>query len=273
MIALAESTTPLVERPSEEITSVVSASRLNCFHSCRLRFYFRYVLELETVTSPALLVGKAVHAAIEAWNQRRWRGLPSDSTAIQSAFMECWTAIASERMWQADEEQAQRDRSWGLAEMYFRESPIPPDEKPEAVEAAVEADLSRFGLPTLVGIIDLVRPGGVIVDFKTSTSVPDARRLWLNHRNQLTIYALLYRESTGRREGGIELHHLVKTKLPKLVVSRFEAISPHDENQLFRTIESFVDGVERGDYVPSPGLQCMHCEYLSQCVKWRGGTR
>ena len=30
---------------------------------------------------------------------------------------------------------------------------------------------------------------------------------------------MLYREATGQRETGIELHHLVKLKTPKLVVS------------------------------------------------------
>jgi len=33
--------------PSESLTRVVSASRLNCFHSCRLKFYFRYVEQIE----------------------------------------------------------------------------------------------------------------------------------------------------------------------------------------------------------------------------------
>jgi hypothetical protein len=47
--------------------------------------------------------------------------------------------------------------------MYLRETPIAPNEKPEAVEARVEADLT--GLPRLVGVIDLVRPGGRIVGF------------------------------------------------------------------------------------------------------------
>ena len=30
----------------EALLETISASRLNCFHSCRLKFYFRYVLEL-----------------------------------------------------------------------------------------------------------------------------------------------------------------------------------------------------------------------------------
>ena len=44
----------------------------------------------------------------------------------------------------------------------FAETPIKADEKPEAGEAAVEADLSQHGLPTLIGIIDLIRAGQLL---------------------------------------------------------------------------------------------------------------
>jgi len=37
MIALA----PQPTLPAKDLTNVVSASRLNCFHTCRLKFYIR----------------------------------------------------------------------------------------------------------------------------------------------------------------------------------------------------------------------------------------
>ena len=53
------------ENRLEQLKRTVSASRLNCFHSCRLKFYFRYVLELSKETPPALFFGKAVHWALQ----------------------------------------------------------------------------------------------------------------------------------------------------------------------------------------------------------------
>ena len=67
---------------------------------------------------------------------------------------------------------------------------------------------------------------------------------------------------------GIELHHLVKTKTPKLVVTEAPATTESQRSKLFRLIESFVDGVEREDYVPSPGLQCAACEFFNECRAW-----
>lgn len=156
----------------------------------------------------------------------------------------------------------------GDAWIYIQTTPIPTDEKPEAVEVRVEADLASRGLPTLVGVLDLVRPGGRIVDFKTAASTPQPEQAIHRHETQLSIYGLLYRAATGKRESALELHHLVKTKEPKLAVTVTGPVTPEQETRLYRTIESYVDGVEREDFVPSPGLSCVGCEYFSECRKW-----
>jgi len=270
----------LIEPPAtrEEKMSVldepVSASRLNLFHSCRLKFFFRYVEKIQKPASPALHVGKAVHAALQHWSKRRWMGQPCEAEAIKADFDNHWTLSRAEEpvVFEEGEEAIQREKAWGLVEMYLRETPIPPDEKPEAVEVGVEADLSSFGLPTLRGFIDLIRPGGLIVDFKTTAQSPNEEQVLHKNETQLTAYGLLYREATGSKEKGFELHHLVKTKIPKLIVTKHRAINQKQETKLFRSIESFMDGVEREDWIPSPGLQCAACEFFNECRSWKGGA-
>jgi putative RecB family exonuclease len=163
----------------------------------------------------------------------------------------------------------ERNKAWTLVEMYLRETPIPVNEKPMGVEVSVEADLSEHGLPSLRGIIDLVRANGEIVDFKTSATTPNSEQVLHRNELQLTAYALLYRESTGEPETGFELHHLVKTKTPKLVVSKHPPITEKQKQRLFQSIESFVGGVQREDWVRSPGLQCVSCEFFNEC---KGGV-
>ena len=139
------------------------------------------------------------------------------------------------------------------------------------VEVRVEADLSKHGLPSLLGIIDRIRPGGRILDYKTSSTTPQSASVLHRNDTQLTAYGLLYRDATGDRESGLELHHLVKTKVPKLVVSTFDPITEGQKTKLFRTIESYVDGVQKGDFVPSPGLHCANCEFFNECRASTGG--
>jgi len=273
VIALAPPARKAVFPPDDHLTTVVSASRLNCFLGCRLKFFFRYVLELTKPASAALFVGKAVHAALQQWSTARWRGKAHDAESLKAGFLMNWTTAQEGEpvKWEADEDE-QQEKAWGLVDMYLRDTPIPAEEKPEAVEVRVEADLAKHGLPTLVGVIDLVRPGGRIVDFKTSAATPNAEQIVHRNETQLTAYGILYREATGKPEAGFQLHHLVKTKTPKLVVSEAPATTERQRAKFFRIIESFVDGVEREDYVPSPGLQCASCEYFNECRAWAGSS-
>ena len=249
----------------------VSASRLNAFHSCRLKFYFRYILKLRKPVGAALHVGKCVHAALQEWSKRRWHSKPSESEDLRDGFNNHWISLQAEDPvdFEPGEESVEQSKAWGLVEMYLRDTPIPAAEKPVAVEVAVDRDLAVHGLPVLRGVIDLIRPGGKILDFKTTATTPNEPQA--EHRNQLqlTAYGLLYREATGEKESGFELHHLVKTKTPKLVITTHDPVDGKQESKLFRSIESYVDGVQREDWVASPGLQCVACEFFNEC---KGGA-
>lgn len=249
----------------------LSASRLKCFQTCRLQFYFRYVEKVPVVTSPALFVGQLVHAVLQQWNLRRWRGEAADALSLWPFFAERWSLDQPDGLdWQSTED-TQREKAWQMLEHYLQQTPIPLAEKPEAVEVVVERDLLAHGLPPLRGVIDLVRAGGRIVDFKTSARTPDTDQAGHQYEVQLGCYALLYREATGHPEGGFELHHLIKTREPKLVVTPLDPLEPGQVSRLLRVMESYVAGVIAEDYVPSPGMHCGWCDYFERCRAWSGG--
>ena len=256
-------------RNIDELLTTVSASRLTTFHQCRLRFWFRYLSGIIKPKPAALHLGSSVHETLKFWNRARWHRRTATLKDLHDAFSGAWAALREAEPPEFDgDEEEQKQTGWKLLETYFRESPIQPDERPEAVEVSVEADLSAHGLPKLVGVLDLVRPGGRIVDFKTSGKTPDPEQVAHTTEGQTTAYGVLYREATGGVESGIEIHTLVKTKAPKLIVT---ALPPATENQvtrLFRGIESYVAGLERKDFVPSPGLQCASCEFFNECKRW-----
>ena len=265
---------PAPEDPVEGLLRTISASRLNCWHQCRLRFYFRYVDRISKPPTPALHVGSVVHGVLQAWNMARWRREPFSLDGFRDLFNQQWHDVQSQAKIRWDgEEEAQRTAAWAALELYFSVTPIQTDERPEAVEVRVEAELSRHGLPTLVGILDLVRAGGRIVDFKTAAQTPGAERALHQHESQLSCYAVLYREATGHQEGGMELHHLVKTKTPKVVVTKSNPMTELQQTRLFRAIESYQEGLSRRDFVPSPGLGCMGCEYFGECRRWSGAAK
>ncbi len=58
-------------RSLDELRATVSASRLNTWLSCRLKFYFRYVLGLTQPRTAALYVGHTVHGVLKVWHQAK----------------------------------------------------------------------------------------------------------------------------------------------------------------------------------------------------------
>jgi hypothetical protein len=59
----------------------------------------------------------------------------------------------------------------------------------------------------------------VIIDFKTAAS--SAAPLETSHEIQLTSYAYLVRYVFGRRESGLEIRSLIKTKIPQVKVHAY----------------------------------------------------
>ena len=117
-------------------------------------------------------------------------------------------------------------------------------------------------------MLDLVRGGGRIVDFKTSGKTPNADDAMRLNEVQLSCYSVLYREATGKAETGRELHHLVKTKTPKLVVTQLSPMNAIQRVRLMKIMESYVEGLAREDFVPSPGIRCAGCQFSRECSRW-----
>jgi putative RecB family exonuclease len=277
MIAVAEP--PVVTHPEmptavdrvAELGKTISASRLSLWLGCRLKFYFRYMLQIQKPTTPSMHAGSTVHSVLQHWNLARWRRQPFALEQFKTLFGTQWAALqeGAKIRWDGKEESG-RAAAWRALEHYFNKTPIKADERPEAVEVSVEADLSKHGLPTLIGIIDLVRAGARIVDFKITGKSPEAEKAAHVHEIQLTSYSVLYRDATGRQESGSELHHLVRTKIPKLVITEMAPATEQQRTRLFRQIESYQAGLERRDFVPQPGFHCAGCEYFNECRKWCG---
>ncbi len=274
MIALADSPSaspaPSTTDRIEELQATVSASKLNLWQTCRLKFFFRYVLRIKHRQTPARYVGSLVHLVLQSWNKARWRKEPHDPAVLKQWFESKWQDQQQEEPIQWDgEEPGEKNGSWSLLETYFSQTPIPADERPEGVEVRVEADLYHHGLPKLVGVLDLVRAGGVIVDFKTTGQTPNPERVQHLHETQLSCYSVLYRECTGKKESALELHNLVKLKTPKLVVVRLNPTTQAQQTKLFKIMDSYLHGLDRQDWIPSPGpMTCAGCEYFNECRSW-----
>ena len=137
---------------------------------------------------------------------------------------------------------------------------VPEDEpRPLAVEVTMESLLvdprtgEDFGIP-LLGIVDLVlggQDGPVIADFKTAArgGIPAE----ITHEIQLSSYAYLFRRLDGRKEAGLEIRSLIKTKVPQIEFHRYEARSDNHIKRLFAVIREYLNALDSGRFNFRPG--------------------
>ena len=251
------------------ICDYVSPSRLSLWARCPLAFRFRYVDGIKTPATPSLFLGTSVHSGLERYYRHRQIGLNLSAEAVAEWMDRTWEAAVTDaeiEFSSPEEEGKLKQQAVDLVRAYL--AGVPCDEpRPLAVEAAMEVPLvdpqtgEDFGIP-LLGIVDLVLDGpegATIVDFKTAARGGELAEI--QHEIQLTCYSFAYRRATGRREGGLEIRRLVKTKVPKVETHASPARSPEHFGRLFSLIGCYLDDLDAGKLVDRPGPGCMFCVF------------
>ena len=265
-----------IEERRAGVGGYVSASRLNCWLKCPLAFRLRYIDGIHTPTSPPLFLGKVVHFGLEGAYRHRQLGVTLEAEQVVLKMLDGWAGLLDEADMTFDsvaEEQALQKQARDLMKAYLAYAP--PDEKPLAVEVALEAPLvdpdsgEDLGMP-LVGVIDLVldyEAGPLILDFKTAAR--SSEPMAISHEVQLSSYAWLFRQVTGKSEAGIEIRSLIKTKVPKCEFHPYPARSDAHFRRLFAVVHEYLDALDSGRFNYRPGFGCGMCDFRRECQEWR----
>jgi CRISPR/Cas system-associated exonuclease Cas4 (RecB family) len=173
-----------------------------------------------------------------------------------------------------DKERELRSKAEAMLRLYIETMGDEPP--PLQVEASLTAPLvdprtgEDLGIP-LLGIVDLVvneQAGPCVVDFKTAarSTTPSA----LAHELQLTAYAYLARHNFSRRESGVEIRRLIKTKQPRVMTHRYPPRTDRQIDGFFDLVREYLDALDRGRFAHRPSWRCDTCEHLSICTSELG---
>ena len=254
----------------------VSPSRLSCWLSCPLKWKLRYLDGLRSPTTPSLFIGKAVHSALEGYYRHRQLGVTLEADEVIRRSREAWAALVDEAEMDFDSPETEMAMMQQVDDLVrVNLNSVPKDEKPLAVEVAVESPLvdpfsgEDLGI-LLVGIPDLVLDsdaGPIITDFKTSAR--SSEPMEISHEIQLSSYAWLHRQITGRQEAGLEIRSIIKTKVPKVEFHPYAARTDAHFRRLFAVIREYPDAVDGNRFNFRPGLGCGMCDFrTNHCARW-----
>lgn len=192
--------------PAEaELPGHVSFTQIDCFATCPEQYRQRYVLRRPYVRSAALVVGSAVHTAIQhglAAKMATGEDAPVD--AFDDALAAAWSSTIAEGdvEWGGKAEGEHLDQAAALVRAYAED--VAPRVFPVAVEADVAVKLPGLS-KVLVGRVDVVEAERLREVKTTAATQSQPMPSW-------RVQARLYQAALPRP---VVWDQLVKTKTPK----------------------------------------------------------
>jgi len=259
---------PKEERPH------FSYSQLVCYLQCPLQYHFQYELGIAWEQTPsAVIFGSCVHDAVEVANLNLMYG-ELDPNAVIKDFIKHWEEVTDgEVLWKDEFEKDELlIKGKALIELYCD---AVKEDRPTEVELPFRLPIidPKTGIflssRDFVGKIDAIFAGDTIVEIKTTSRSPVQQEV--DQNLQLTLYSWAYRMLYGQPETSIKVVNLVKTKVPKLVVTETHR-SERDHSWLIATTTQVVRAIGQKIFYPNPigGFGCFNCQYQQYCIEDNG---
>ena len=262
---VAEPALPPPEPIPADAPLTLSHYTIDDYLTCPLKFKYVHILQVPIREHHAVIYGKALHEAVQAYLKRRQRGEAMAADEVLAVFERAWVS----RGFLSREHEEQRLAAGREALRRFVEREEASPFRPARVEHPFAF---HRGATRVSGRFDRVdeRPeGAVIIDYKSSDirAQKDADRRTAESL-QLALYALAHREATGSLPGRLEMHFL-ETGLTGTAVPGAETIAQAED-----AIQRVAAGLRARDYTATPGYQqCGACAYREICPSsvWGGG--
>ncbi len=225
--------------------------------TCPLKYRYVHVLRVPIRLHPIVILGNAVHQAIQAYHLAKVQGRTLPLAELEAVFRHAWRSEGF--LSAAHEEEMLRHGAAALAAFYrFEEAS---GARPTFVEkffAFVEGEAKVIGYWDRV---DQIGDQALIIDYKTSEVGEEAADHRARESLQLAIYALGYERMFGNRPHEVQLRFLT----PEVVVGR---ATPTDRmaDRALAAIREATAGIRSGDFTAKPSFAaCSSCAYRTIC--------
>ncbi len=255
-VALEQSTVAawLLMDPSADFATGLSASAIDIYERCPLRFKLEREWNLPRDVSASLHYGAAMHGVLRTfYDAQRFQREVKDEDLLE-LFR---SALASAGI--SDRYQYELYLRQGYEQLRQFLASARNEPAPEVIQTESRFDL-KVGSSNLVGRLDRMDRTGpdsvAIVDYKTGKpkSQEDA-----DESLQLSLYALAARETYGKHADRLIFHNLEDNTA--ITTTRNDA--QLEEAKL--RVQKVADGIARGEFSPNPKYHCVFCPYRNLC--------
>jgi DNA helicase II / ATP-dependent DNA helicase PcrA len=244
----------LMMPPSASFATSLSASSIETYEGCPLRFKLEREWNLPREVSASLHYGAAMHRVLHTYyDAQRYERQISDDDLVEM-FRADLTAAGI-----ADRYQYDLYLKQGIDQLrqFFEAARSGP--QPEVVETEHRFEF-QVGTTKVTGRVDRIDSTGpntvAIVDYKTGKpwSQDDA-----DESLQLSLYAIAAKEKLGKNADRLILYNL-ENNTP-VCTTRLDA----ELEEAKARVKKASAGITEGKFAPKPGYQCAFCPYRNLC--------
>lgn len=248
----------------------LSASQMNLYFQCSLKYKFQYIDKLpKPFKASGLVFGSAIHSAISWFHKSQMAGRQVTLEKLYSIFTADWYGqkVESEiRYKESETETSLILLGREMLGLYFHQprKQVKGTEIPFTVPLVSPGNGDHLGI-NLEGYIDLLEENDTIVEFKTSVKTMDLKDVNL----QLTAYSYAYEMLYQKRPKSLKVVNFLKLKKPKMLSLEVKTASI-DHSRFFHLAKEALKGIRSGVFFPRASFWCNGCEYTEPCRAWQG---
>ncbi len=250
----------------------LSASQINLYRQCSLKYRFQYVNDIPKPFQPSgLAFGSVIHSANEWLHKQKISGKSPSLKELLKILEVDWFAKKLDmpvlyKDGEAEEKLLLKARE--ILCLYYHDPPV----RAKATEIAFKVPLVNVSNGekldvSLEGVIDLLAEDDVIVEIKTGARAMDKETL--ESHLQLTADGYAFWMLHQREPKKFMLVNLLKTKNPKVEILKASR-RKEDYEKFFHTARNVLKGIRSGVFFLNPSFMCKDCEYEDQCRRWQG---
>jgi putative RecB family exonuclease len=244
----------------------LSQTSMGTYERCPQMWKLHYVDRHSTKPNRFLNLGSAVHAALEAFYQRR-----ISEPATLEELLEVFEAEIDPAAYASEGEQ-ERARADGLQMIReFHAAHVPGFRPALLVEGTLRFELEGVPVVAKIDRVDKVdgpgngaAPGKSrvrIIDYKSGFKAPQLDQV--RRSDQLTLYQVAVETALGLEVETVGLYHV-----PSQTMFDVPAHGPERVDELRRRVVRIAGAIEREEYEPRPGRQCDWCDFKVWCPAW-----
>ena len=250
----------------------LSISQINEYLGCSQQYFYHRITELEPCdVSSALVVGSAIHSAIEHFNILKKEGVTTGLTEMEALFRQC--ILNDEEDQSVNYGRASREEVFKLAPIWLQAFLDTQNEKERVLRVEDSFEIMLPGLPVpVVGRVDAVledeEGAVVVVDYKTASAKPSSSDISSNL--QMTLYGIWAKRAFPNSQIKLRMDYLIKSKrIPsfmKMPTTRTE-IQEQALAMLFTKVYNHISMLraEVIDPLPVSSWKCGGCGYRHAC--------